>query len=66
MTITPGYIKTDTYLPNSMLLGYYKQYKLYCIIDWTIVMLMVCITVNYVYMELYFIVKLKNYYNWSR
>ena len=26
-----------------MLLGYYKQYKLYCIIDWTIVMLMVCI-----------------------
>ena len=39
------YIKTEIYPPNFMLLGYYKQCKLYCIIVyyWTIVMLMVYI-----------------------
>ena len=45
MTITPVYVKTETYPPNSMSLGYYKQCKLYCIIVyyWTIMMLMVYI-----------------------
>ena len=44
MTISQKlYIKTEIYPPNFMLLGYYKQCKLYCIIDWTIMMLMVYI-----------------------